>query len=88
MYTMWPLYVFLFLLVAAWVRVELKNQATSRGIGSIILGCLVLSYGFNIRDSDTLLFRWLTIAIGFAMAFYGVAKLVSQMITHNLRNNS
>jgi hypothetical protein len=88
MFSVWPLYLLLFLVVVAWLRVEIKNKATSRGIGSIILGCLILSYGFSVWDSDIQIFRWLTIATGFAMAFYGVAKLVSHMVTHDLKSNS
>ncbi|HEX8835032.1 MAG TPA: hypothetical protein VF719_12565 [Abditibacteriaceae bacterium] len=82
MFEMWPLYLLLFLFVYAWLRVELKRQQTSTGVGSIILGSLVISYGFFLKYSG--FFGPLVIAVGFAIAFFGVSKLAA----HHLKNNS
>ncbi len=81
---LWPFYMLLFLVVVVWMRIEAKNKTTSNGINSIVSGSVILSFGFALAWPDAIFFRFLTHATGFAMAFYGVAKLVVHLVKNDL----
>jgi hypothetical protein len=64
------------LIMVAWVRIEKRHAETSRGIASMILGCLLFSFGVvNLSPFDKVLL-WLMIAVGLFVALSGTARFV------------
>jgi threonine/homoserine efflux transporter RhtA len=70
----------LLLIVIAWARIENRHTATSRGVASMILGCLLFGFGFvNASPFDKLL-TWSIIAVGLFIALVGTARFVAWQI--------
>jgi hypothetical protein len=70
-------YLFLAVLVFAWARIELRHTATSRGITSTMLGCLLFGFGLIGATSFDKVYSWLAIAVGTFMALYGLARFAA-----------
>lgn len=73
----WGIFLLLFMIFAAWLRIEIKNRSTSRGFGAIILGCLIFCHALIVSYSDMQFYRLLAMTVGLSIAFYGSGKVRS-----------
>lgn len=70
----------LFLLAFAWCRIEFRENNSSNGIGSLILGCLIFGFGaVNLVEWDKVLSGAL-VGVGLFIALVGVGRFVAHEV--------
>lgn len=71
------------LIVFAWVRIEKRHTATSRGLTSMVLGCFLFSVGIVNLSLNDRIFIGSLVATGLFIALCGMARFVAWQVKNS-----